>query len=309
MLLLTAFIWGTAFAAQKSGMEYVEPFTFNAIRNLIGAAVLTPVIFYLRSFEMKKGEDSETVQRGGKKWLIAGGFCCGIVLFIAGSLQQIALQYTDAGKAGFITALYVVLVPVLGLFLKKKIRPFVWLCVGVSAAGLFLLCVPAGESFAGIGFGEILIFISAVWLAIHILVVDYFVDKTDGVRLSRMQFLVCGIISLIPMFLTETPELSNILACWLPILYTGVFSIGVAYTLQVVAQKNTDPTSASLILSLESVFSVIAGVLVLNERMNGREILGCLFMFIAIVASQFSGKTAESDSSCEEETGTEGQKG
>ena len=186
MLFITALIWGTAFVAQKSGMDYVEPFTFNGIRTLIGAVVLTPVIIVMDRQKKSSAAspdgssayvEDEARANGGRKWLLLGGLCCGTVLFIGGSLQQVALQTTSAGKAGFITALYIVLVPVLGLFMKKKVRPIVWFCVAASAVGLFLLCVPKGEHLSGIGFGEVLLFISSVWFAVHILVIDYFVEK------------------------------------------------------------------------------------------------------------------------------------
>ena len=296
MLLLTAFIWGTAFVAQKSGMDYVGPFTFNGIRTLIGALVLTPVIASLKRAKAAQGEmaaeSTGLSEEESKRPLLLGGLCCGIILFIAGSLQQVALQYTAAGKAGFITALYIVLVPVLGIFLRQKVRPAIWACVAASAVGLFLLCVPAGESFSTIGKGEILLFISAIFFAVHILVIDHFVQNADGVQLSQMQFLVCGLLS-VPLIFWEAPSLASILACWFPIFYTGVLSVGVAYTLQVVAQKNTDPTSASLILSLESVFSVLAGAAILSERMSIRELFGCLLMFAAIIVSQLPQKETE----------------
>lgn len=335
MLFITALIWGTAFVTQKIGMNYMEPFTFNGIRTLIGAVVLTPVIMYFDRQKKKEatagsgnsetagaaegregaaaeGASGEILVSAGsgegpasvsgsagsadseKKWLLLGGFCCGMVLFIGGSLQQVALQTVSAGKAGFITALYIVLVPILGIFIKKKIRPIVWLCVAVAAVGLFLLCVPKGESLSGIGFGEILLFISSIWFALHLFVVDFFVARVDGVRLSRMQFLVCGLVSLVPMFLFESPSMSAIIAGWFPLVYTGVFSQGVAYTFQVVAQKHTNPTSAALIMSLESVFSVIAEAIILHEMMSGREITGCILMFAAIIVTQLpEKKTAE----------------
>ena len=302
MLFITALIWGTAFVAQKSGMDYVEPFTFNGIRTLIGAVVLTPVIIVMDRQKKSSAAspdgssayvEDEARANGGRKWLLLGGLCCGTVLFSGGSLQQVALQTTSAGKAGFITALYIVLVPVLGLFMKKKVRPIVWFCVAASAVGLFLLCVPKGEHLSGIGFGEVLLFISSVWFAVHILVIDYFVEKVDGVKLSQMQFIVCGIFSLIVMFLFENPSMEAILSCWFPILYTGMFSQGIAYTFQVVAQKHADPTSASLILSLESVFSVVAGAIILHEMMSGREIIGCILMFAAIIVAQLPESKAE----------------
>lgn len=304
MLLLTALIWGASFVAQRAGMDYVEPFTFNGIRSLIGSLVLVPVILLLTKMNQSSGDPQEEEsspesspessaksspeeKRAEKKTLITGGISCGVVLFIASSLQQIGVVYTTAGKAGFITALYIVLVPILGIFIGKKIRPVVWLCVAFSVVGLYLLCMNGSLS---IGKGDLLVLLCALAFAVHILVIDYFSPKTNGVKLSCIQFLVCGLLSLIPMFLLETPVLSNILACWVPLLYAGVLSCGVAYTLQVVAQKNTDPTIASLLLSLESVFAAISGAIILHEHMALRELTGCIIMFAAIIIAQLPSK-------------------
>ena len=286
MLLLTALIWGSSFVAQRAGMEYIGPFTFNGIRSLIGGLVLIPVIFLFS--KEKNAELTEAEKKAGKKTLLLGGILCGIVLFAASSLQQIGMVYTTAGKAGFITALYIVLVPILGVFIRKKVKPIVWLCVILAVAGLYLLCMTDGLS---LGQGDLLVLLCAFAFSIHILVIDYFAPRTDGVALSCIQFFVCGILSLFPMFLAETPVWSAILDCWIPILYAGVLSCGVAYTLQILAQKHTDPTVASLLLSLESVFAAIAGAIILHEQLAPRELAGCVLMFAAIIIAQLPSKT------------------
>ncbi|MCB6993811.1 DMT family transporter [bacterium 210820-DFI.6.37] len=291
LLLLTALIWGISFVAQRAGMEYIGPFTFNGIRSLIGGIVLIPVILLLARMDQKGGKNerelSDEEKQAERKTLLLGGLSCGIVLFIASSLQQIGVVYTTAGKAGFITALYIVLVPILGIFIGKKIRPVIWLCVALSVAGLYLLCMKGGFSLSK---GDLLVLLCALAFAVHILVIDYFSPKTNGVKLSCIQFFVCGIISLVPMLVFETPVWSQILDCWLPILYAGVLSCGVAYTLQIVAQKDTDPTVASLLLSLESVFAVISGVILLHEHIAARELMGCVIMFAAIIIAQLPSK-------------------
>ena len=280
MLLLTALIWGSSFVAQRAGMEYIGPFTFNGIRSLIGGLVLIPVIFLFS--KEKNAELTEAEKKAGKKTLLLGGILCGIVLFAASSLQQIGMVYTTAGKAGFIT------VPILGVFIRKKVKPIVWLCVILAVAGLYLLCMTDGLS---LGRGDLLVLLCAFAFSIHILVIDYFAPRTDGVALSCIQFFVCGILSLFPMFLAETPVWFAILDCWIPILYAGVLSCGVAYTLQILAQKHTDPTVASLLLSLESVFAAIAGAIILHEQLAPRELAGCVLMFAAIIIAQLPSKT------------------
>lgn len=286
MLLLAALIWGVAFVAQKSGMEFVGPYTFNCVRCFIGSLVLIPVI---KLFDKPTEADLAKTQeqkKADRKVLALGGLCCGLALFGGTTFQQKGLLTADAGKAGFITALYIVLVPVVSLFFKKKSRPAIWIGVVLGAIGLYLLCVPAGGSFSSINKGDILLFCCAIAFTAHILVIDYFSPKTSGVKLSCIQFAVCGVLSAIPMFILEDPQMSAILDCWLPILYTGVLSSGAGYTLQIVGQKNTDPTVASLILSLESVFALLAGIVVLNEILTLSEALGCLIMFTAIIITQ-----------------------
>ena len=287
ILMLTAFIWGTAFVAQSVGMDYLGPFTFNGVRSLIGAAALLPCIWLLQILNKKEGTVKE---EGSRKDLIIGGIACGLLLFAASSLQQIGIQYTSAGKAGFITAFYIVIVPVLGIFLHKKIGWKVWIAVLLALAGLYFLCIT--EKFT-IGKGDIFIFLCALVFSLHIMVIDHFSPKVDGVKMSCIQFLVCGIVSIPFMVLTETPRLDAMLAGWFPLVYAGVFSCGVAYTLQIVGQKNVNPAIASLILSLESCFSVLAGWMILGERLSVRESAGCILMFAAIILAQLPDKKTE----------------
>lgn len=294
LLVITAFIWGTAFVAQSVGMDYLGPFTFNGVRSLIGGIALLPCIWFLERINGKNetgkkdgGENEAKSVPSGRKDLMAGGIACGMMLFGASSLQQIGIQYTTAGKAGFITAFYIVIVPVLGIFLRKKIGWKVWSAVAVALAGLYFLCIT--ERFT-IGKGDILIFLCALVFSLHILVIDYFSPKVDGVKMSCIQFFVCGIASLPFMFALETPKIGAMIAGWMPLLYAGVLSCGVAYTLQIIGQKNVNPAVASLILSLESCFSVLAGWVVLGERLSVRESVGCVLMFAAIILAQMPEK-------------------
>ena len=289
MLLLAALIWGASFVAQRAGMEYIGPFTFNGIRCFVGALVLIPVILFMDAQRKKRNIEEETIPLTraellqDRKTLLLSGLSCGLILFIASSFQQFGLVYTTAGKGGFITALYIVLVPILGLFLKRKVRPVLWFCVALATVGLYLLCIKEGFS---IGKGDLLVLISAFGYSVHILTIDYFSPKTHGVKMSAIQFFISGVLSVPCMILFETINWANILDCWLPILYSGVLSCGVAYTLQIVAQKNTEPTVASLILSLESVFALLAGMLLLKEQISVQEAIGCIIMFSAILFSQ-----------------------
>lgn len=281
MLLLTALIWGCAFVAQSVGMDYVGPFTFNAVRSLIGAVVLLPVIALMDCLEGKDKKKAE--KKGDTRTLILGGVCCGIALGVASSLQQIGIQYTTVGKAGFITAMYIVIVPLMGVFVGRKVRPVIGLCVVIAVAGLYFLCMKGGFSLGG---GDLLVLICAVAFSVHILVIDYFSPLVDGVRMSAIQFLVAGLMCSVPMFLWEQPQPAVILSAWAPILYAGVLSCGVAYTLQILGQKGADPVVASLLLSLESVFSVLAGWVILGQALSARELFGCALMFGAIILAQ-----------------------
>lgn len=275
ILLLTAFIWGTAFVAQSVGMDYLGPFTFNGVRSIIGGVTLIPCIAIFKK------------QKDKRRDLFTGGIICGLLLFAGTSLQQIGIQYTTAGKAGFITSFYIVLVPVFGIFLRKKTSPKVWISVCISFIGLYLLCMT--EKFT-VGKGDIYIFLCAIAFSIHILVIDYFSPKVDGIKMSCIQFLVCGIVSLPFMFTLETPSLTGFAHEIVPLLYAGVLSCGVAYTLQIIGQKNANPSIASLIMSLESCFSVLAGWIILKERMSAREAAGCVCMFAAIILAQLPDK-------------------
>ena len=295
MLFMTALIWGTAFVAQKSGMDSVSPVAFNGIRTLIGGIALLPVIYIMTRIAKSKGTyHEETPQE--KKTLWIGGICCGLALCAAGNIQQIGMCYTTAGKTGFITALYVILVPLLGLILKQKIRPIFWACVVASAVGLYLLCIPADGGFGSVNKGDLIILLCSLMFAFHILTIDHFSPKADGVKMSCIQFFVAGGLSCLLMFIIDPalgftlPTLANLQAGWFEILYAGVMSCGVAYTFQVVAQKDVEPTLASMILCLESVFAVIAGAIILGETMGAREIIGCLLMFIAIIVAQLPSK-------------------
>lgn len=287
LLFLTAFIWGIAFVAQKEGMNYIEPFTYNGVRNIIGGLFLLCI---LPSLDKLRAKD-RNFEKGSRRNILLGGVLCGLVLFVASNLQQfgIALQspHTNVGKAGFITACYCAFVPVMGLFLKKRSPLSVWLGVAVAVAGFFFLCLMDGVT-AGQGLGleksDLLLLLCALCYSVHILVIDHFSPLADGVRMSCIQFLVCGVLSLGCMVIWEEPELKNILACARPLLYAGIMSSGVAYTLQIVAQKNVHPAVASLILSLESVFSVLAGyVFMPGAGLSPWELLGCVLVFGAVL--------------------------
>ena len=290
ILLLTATIWGIAFVAQSEGGEAVGPLTFNATRNIIGSLVLIPVILLLNKInpQSNSADFTESDRQpmasscsnpfSRNKTLIAGGIICGICLCLASNFQQFGIQYTSVGKAGFLTACYIIIVPILGLFMKKKCSPFIWVAVVMALIGLYLLCITDGFS---IGKGDFLVLICAFLFSLHILVIDY--------------FLVCGILTAIPAIILEHPNLSSFSGAWGATLYAGVMSCGVAYTLQIVGQKNMNPTVASLILSLESCISVLAGWIILGQKLSTREIIGCVVMFGAIVLAQLPQKETASE--------------
>ena len=291
LLLLAATIWGIAFVAQSAGMEYVGPYTFNCIRSILGGLVLIPVILVMdRAKAREKGEAGNRPDHARKsrerKVLLTGGVCCGVALCLASNFQQLGIQYTTVGKAGFITACYIVIVPFLGLLFGKKVSAFVWGAVVLAVAGLYRLCMSGGEGIGGINQGDLLVLVCAFLFSIHILVIDHFSPLTDGVKMSCIQFFISGILSGVAMMLFEEPRLDDILAAALPILYAGIFSSGVGYTLQIVGQKGMNPTVASLILSLESSISVLAGWGLLGQSMSLRELSGCAMMFGAIILAQ-----------------------
>ena len=284
LLLLTAAIWGFAFVAQKDGMNYVGPFTYNGVRCIVGCITLLPVIY------ISNRRDKTASSRLNKK-LLWGGLFCGLALFAGSTLQQfgIALQSADTnvGKAGFITACYCVFVPVLSvLFLRKKQAAAVWGGCGIAVVGFFFLCLMPGL-MRGEGLRterpDILLLLCAIAFAVQILVIDKYTPLVDGVRMSCLQFFVCGVLSLLGAFIWEHPTITDILNGWLPILYAGVLSCGVAYTLQIVGQKDVNPSGAALILSLESVFSVLGGFFFQHSGMSGWELLGCALVFSAVL--------------------------
>ena len=282
--VLAALIWGTAFVAQSVGSEYVPPLTFGAIRCSMAFAALALGLWIVRVVQKKKAPEKVEPLASSPKDLVLGGICCGVALAMASFLQQSGISGgTSAGKAGFITALYIVLVPILGLFLRKKVTAAVW---------LYFLCMNEALTIEK---NDLMVMLCSVAFAVHILVIDHFTQRVNGVALSTVQFAVAAIVSGIGAALTETPTLAGITECIWPLLYVGIISGGVGYTLQILAQKDANPTVVSLLLSLESVFSVLAGALILHDRLTGRELLGCALMLLAVVLAQLParGKVAE----------------
>lgn len=277
ILTLTALIWGAAFVAQSVGMDYVGPYTYLFSRSVIGGIVLLPIIKFFGRREVSSPQKSDN------KVLIIGGICCGTALFVASILQQIGIKYTTVGKSGFITSLYMIIVPILSIFLGKRAPKKVWGSVVIAVIGMYFLCM-SGES--GINKGDLLILLCAFGFSVHILIIDHFSPKVNGVKLSCIQFWICSAISFFPMMIFEKPEISKIIAAWAPILYAGVLSSGAGYTMQIIAQKDIEPTIASLICSLESVFSVLFGWLILKEALTAKELLGCALVFAGVILTQ-----------------------
>lgn len=283
MLLITSLIWGTAFVAQSEGMNYVEPFTYNALRTLLGGLILIPVILLFRFLDKRSGKKITY----SLKNTVIGGICCGIVLFAASSFQQSGIAHTTAGKAGFVTALYIVIVPLIGIFLRRKMPLRMWAFIAIALVGFWLLCIT--ENFS-ISDGDMLVFVGAVFFAFHITVIDFFNEKeTDGVLMSCIQFFTAGLLMLICMFIFERPVISDILQARTTILYAGIMSCGVAYTLQILGQKHTNPTLATLLMSLESVFAALSGWLLLGEKLSLKELFGCVLIFTAVILAQLIG--------------------
>ncbi len=290
LLLLTAAIWGLAFVAQKVGAEHVGAFTYNGIRFALGSISLIPLILFLNR---KKGENEETKNndKDSLKLTVKAGIIAGCALFIATSLQQMGVMGTTAGKAGFITGLYMVIVPILGLFLKQKVNKSTWIGIVIAIIGLYLLSI--NEDFS-ISNGDLLVLIGSVGWAIHILLIDNFTKKIDPLKLSSVQFATCSILSLVMAIIFEDINMVGISGAMVSILYGGLLSVGVAYTLQVVAQKNAKPSHAAILLSMESVFGALGGAMFLGERIGARGLVGCILIFIAIIISQL--KTSEKGS-------------
>jgi drug/metabolite transporter (DMT)-like permease len=282
MLTTASFIWGTGFAAQRLGMEHVGPLTFIAARFMLGGIVLLPIIL-ANSFMpgLTPGQDKNRSHGSA----LRGGLCCGCVLFVCVVLQQVGVIYTTIGKAGFITALYIVIVPAFGLFLGIRSKLRTWMCVCAAAVGMYLLC--AGES-SSLNKGDVLVFGSAVFFAVHILVVGRFSRVADGVRLSCVQFFTCGALGFVTAIVFERPALSGIISAWASILYAGALSSGLAFTLQTLGQREINPVTASLLMSLESVFAALTGWIVLKETLSAREITGCILILSANLLIQTS---------------------
>jgi len=312
LLFLAAVIWGTAFVAQSAGMEKVGPFTFSTVRFFIGSIVLLPILFLRmkrQALSAPLPEDGTMVNGTapgasfGKKLRTTymGGIICGCILAVAANLQQVAMLHAPAGKAGFLTALYIVLVPIVGIFLKKKTSALTWIGVVIAVVGLYFLCIGWGKDFS-LRPSDLLLLGCALVFSFHIIAVDHFNEKgADGVGLSSVQFFTAGVLSLPGMLLLDRQvfdravSFNAILDAKWPILYAGVLSCGVAYTLQVIGQKDVHPTLASMIMSLESVTSVIAGFLILQQRLTSDELIGCGLMFIAIGLAQLPAKHSGND--------------
>ncbi len=290
LLFLTAMIWGMSFISQSKGVETVSPVAFNGARSILGGLVLLPVIWVL---DLNKKRNGKPVGKINKD-LITGGIACGTLLCFASTLQTAGMVYTSPGKSAFITALYMVIVPIIGLFSGKHIRPVIGISVIFAVVGLYIMCM---DSSLTINRGDVLTLVCAVLFAGHILVIDYFSPKVEGVKLACTQFFVCGILNLVYMLMTEEVNLSGIWACRMSIGFSGIMSCGVAYTLQIIGQKYTDPTSASILMSLETVFATIASAVLVacgwqitGGAMDIREIVGCILMFIAIILVQLPEK-------------------
>ncbi|MCG6913052.1 DMT family transporter [bacterium BMS3Abin03] len=286
LLLITAIIWGFAFVAQRAGMEYLGPFLFNAIRFVLGSASLIPLLIYNKKRKFKK----EKLLAFNNKHYVYGSIIMGIVLFIASAFQQMGIVYTDAGKAGFITGLYIILVPIFGLFVGQSTSKVTWIGAVVAIAGLYFLSVT--ENFT-IDIGDFLVLISAIFWAAQILIVGFLSVRVDSIQLAFTQFLICSLLSFIAALFTEIINLTDIIDATIPILYAGLCSVGIAYTLQIVAQKTAHPANAAIIMSLESVFAVIGGWLVLSESIPLRGLFGCGLMLLGMIISQLPIKSVQ----------------
>lgn len=287
-LFMAAAIWGMAFVSQSKGMEYMGPFTFNGVRSLIGSAAIA---LYLLLARMGKS--------GGKEykhgWMdIKAGILCGLALTAASTMQQFGIQYTTVGKAGFITTLYIIFVPIAGIFFKKKVSGLVWIAAAMAAAGMYLLCMTESLSLS---VGDALVFACAILFTAHIMIIDHYTPKTDGVLVSCIQFLFCGVVCTGCAFVWEAPKLSQLTGGLGTLLYAGVMSCGIAYTLQIVGQKGVNPTIAALILSLESVVATVTGFLAYkigflktDQSMTIRQIIGCVIVFAAVILVQLPGE-------------------
>ncbi len=280
LLLLTSLIWGLAFVAQRVGMDYVGPFIFNGIRFTLGAMVIIPFI-YLSGKGRNADKDSSL---SNNRYLVTGGILLGLVLFGGATLQQYGMVYTTAGNAGFITGLYVVFVPILGLLRRQYPHFTIWLAVLMAAGGMYLLSVTEGFR---IFFGDLLVLIGAVFWAVHVVIIGVLSPKVNALKLAFIQYVICAILSLAAAVVVESNTLEGVLAATVPILYGGVLSVGIAYTLQIVAQKHAPPAHAAIILSLEAVFAALGGWLMLGEQLGSRQLAGCALMLLGMLVAQY----------------------
>lgn len=284
LLILAAFIWGTTFVAQSKGLELIGNFTFQASRSYLAVAALLPVSWYIYKTNKRKigdGEHGENKTFFSKR-LILGGVLCGVTVCLASISQQYGIILSGVGKSGFLTTLYILIVPIFGLLFKRRVKPVLWVSIIIATCGMYFLCV---TDVGGISVGDLLLILCAFLFAVQIMIIDRFVAEVDAVRLSLVQFAVSAVISTVFMLVLEKPSLSAILGAWVPVFYSGVLSSGVAFTLQIVAQRNLNPTVTSLLMSLESVFAVLAGV-AFGERLSSNEIFGCVLVFVSIILAQ-----------------------
>ncbi len=277
ILMLTAIVWGSGFVAQSAGREFIGANTFNGIRMLIGSFVLLPIVFY--NIKVKK-----TVTKENRKTLIISGIICGVILCAASTIQTIGIGYTTSGKSGFITALYLIFVPIIGVLMGRKLSIQTILCALLALVGMYMLCMT--EGFDSINFGDAITIISAILFAIHITVIDKVAGDIDAIAFSSIQFFVAGVINIVIMFMFEDPSMDVIKQCTIPILYSGLFACGIGYTLQPIGQKYAEPTTASIIMSLESVFALLFGVMILGDRPSVIEVIGSAIMLTAIILIQ-----------------------
>lgn len=292
ILIFTAVIWGLAFVAQSAGMDDVGPYTFQCCRSFLGMAVLLPLVL------LRKRRNGIRVTRGEEKnafeprQMLLGALCCGLAFTSASVLQQVAMQYADAGKAGFLTALYLIIVPIFGIFLGQRISKKIWFCVILCIGGIYMLSVSGGS---GMNIGDVLLILCAVMFAVQIHSINYFVRRVDGVWLSFAEIGMACLLTVLPMIFIDHPTLDQLRRAAVPILYAGVMSSGVAYTLQIVGQKHTPPTTASLIMSMEAVFALLGGIVILRQIPTPRETLGCVLVFVAVILSQIGGSEEKAE--------------
>lgn len=307
LMVLTAVIWGIAFVFQRTGMDHIGPFAFNFFRCVLSLIFLLSVSVFLKM----KNKGSEKKQTNfSRKSLYIGGILAGLALFLGMSTQQVGMVSTSAAKAGFITTMYIVLVPIMGMFYGRKTTPKMWLCVAIAAVGLYMLSIKEGFVIER---GDFFVFLSAIFFGLQIVIIDIFAPKADTIKLSMIEFATSGVLSLVATLLTETTTMAGVQAAGLAILYTGLLSSGVGFTLQIVAQKNLSPTVTSLIMSMESGVSAIAGVIFLHEALTSREVVGCVIMIIAVLLAQLDfpakkAKKARKIERVEIAHGTEGRK-